>query len=62
MLFLLHRTWGAFELTRICWTLKPNTEDSQLIGHFTIKKTSIATCVASSQRLAVTTEQTIADD
>ena len=39
---------NGFQLTRIFWTSQP--------------KTSVATCVATSQRLAVTTEQTTADD
>ena len=63
-----HRTRGAFELTRICWTLKP----IQRVGNafqltrnsWTLcnQKTSVAMCVATSQRLAVPTEQTTADD
>ena len=36
LLLLLHRTRSAFELTRICWTLKPDTESGkafQLAGN-----------------------------
>ena len=48
----LHQTQRAGKLST--WLATHGTRDNQ--------KTSIATCVATSQRLAVTTEQTIADD
>ena len=62
------RTQSAFESTRIYWTLKTNVGNGnafQLARNSldTLQpKTIVDTCVAISQRLAVTTEQTTADD
>ena len=64
LLFPHNGTRDAFELIRICWTLKTKCReqgcfpiDSQLT-----QEISVAKCVAFSQRLAVTTEQTVTLD